>query len=384
MKQDVAIIGAGVHGASAAIHLAERGARVVVLERGTPAGGPTGRSSAVVRGYYVNDFLARTTRESIELFQHFTDWTHGGRAGFRTTGALFLHGEEDGDRVHDTAARLNAIGTSTEVLGRERLAAEFAHFALDGLGWGVWERDAGYADPAGTTLGMLARAQRLGAEVRQGTRVMAVETDGTGVLLRTDAGDPIKADRLLVAAGPWTGPLLAGIGVRLPLRAERHIIATYGWGEAAPVPYVWASMPDGVYAKPDQRTGFLLGTLWPEDEADPDDFDEELAPAEALRVTEAAVARMPQLIDSAAAGGYTGLYDVAPDWQPLIGYVTENVAVVAGTAGHGFKWAPALGRHVADLLTGAPADPGLAQFAPDRFSRGALVDGGFGAAKIMG
>jgi glycine/D-amino acid oxidase-like deaminating enzyme len=366
------------------MYLAERGARVVVLERGTPACGPTGRSSAVVRGYYVNDFLARITRESIDLFQHFTDWTGGGHAGFVTTGALFLHGQEDGDRVHATAARLGAIGTIIEVLDPVRLSAEFPHFHQDGLGWGVWEPNAGYADPAGTTLGMLARAQQLGVEVRQGAHVTAIEADGAGVRLRTHTGDLVQADRLLVAAGPWTGPLLSMVGVHLPLRAERHIIATYGWGETTPVPYVWASIPDGVYAKPEQQAGFLVGTLWPEDEADPDDFDEELAPAEGLRITEAAVARMPQLADSVAVGGYTGLYDVAPDWQPVIGYVAENVAVVAGTAGHGFKWAPALGRHVADLLTGVPADPGLAQFAPDRFTRGALVDGGYGAAKIIG
>jgi sarcosine oxidase subunit beta len=93
---DVAIIGAGVHGASAALHLSERGVRVLVVDKGVPASGPTGRSSAVLRGYYVNAFLAEATRDSMELFRNFTEWTHGGEARLVCCGALFLHADADG------------------------------------------------------------------------------------------------------------------------------------------------------------------------------------------------------------------------------------------------------------------------------------------------
>lgn len=381
---DVAIVGAGVHGASAALWLAERGARVVVLERHTPASGPTGQSSAVVRGYYVNETLARLTHESIELFHGFTDWTHGGQAGFVTTGALFLHPAEDATTVRDTARRLTGIGIRTEVLGPRELAHDFPVFTPEGIGLGAWEPGAGYADPAGTTVGMLERVRRLGARVRPDTEVTHVEPGPGAVRLRTARGERVTAGRVLLAAGPWTAGLLATFGVRLPLRAERHIVSAYGWGTADPVPYVWASMPDGIYAKPEGTAGFLVGTLREEPPADSGDFARDLTDGERIRLTEPAVRRAPHLADAVLASGYAGLYDVAPDWQPVIGLVEERVVVVAGTAGHGFKWAPALGRLVAGPLTGEPADPAMAEFRPGRFEAGELLAGGYGDAKILG
>src|SRR5436305_2432707 len=77
---DVGIVGAGVHGASVAFHLASRGVRPVIFERTRPAGGPTGRSSAVCRAYYTNPFLARAARESLDMF---AGWARavGGDAG---------------------------------------------------------------------------------------------------------------------------------------------------------------------------------------------------------------------------------------------------------------------------------------------------------------
>lgn len=381
---DVAIIGAGVHGASAAKALAERGASVVVVEKDVPAAGPTGRSSAVIRGYYVNEFLARATRESLDLFRDFEDWTHGGNASFVEVGALFLHAEEDGPKLRRVAAGLNELDVVTEVLDRDTLAEQFPQFDLDGLAFGAWEPHAGHADPAGTTNGMLDRALQLGAHLRRNSRVVTIERTPTGVRLGTDQGETIVARKLLLCAGPWTSQLLSLIDVDLPLWGERHIIATYGWGDAAHVPFVWASIPDGIYFKPELHAQYLVGTLWEEPRIDADDFDHELSPDEQLRITMAVVERVPHLEDSEARSGYAAAYDVARDWQPVIGDVDSDVWVVAGTAGHGFKWAPAIGRHVADLMTDADADPGLAQFHPRRFAEGRDLDAGYGAAKILG
>jgi glycine/D-amino acid oxidase-like deaminating enzyme len=75
---------------------------------------------------------------------------------------------------------------------------------------------------------------------------------------------------------------------------------------------------------------------------------------------------------------------VSPDWQPVIGEIAEGVFVDAGTSGHGFKLAPALGRHVADLVTGADVDAGLDQFHPRRFERADALDAGYGKARILG
>lgn len=382
---DVAIVGAGVQGASAAFHLAERGVRVAILEKDTPASGPTGRSSAVLRGYYVNDFLAEATRESLRMFRDFTELTHGGEARFVPCGALFLHAEHDGPRVHDTVRRLVAGGTKVEVLDVEVLADQFPQFDLDGITYGVWQEDAGHADPAGTTNGFVDRAVELGATLQRHATVTGISRHNDGYALTVSDQDPVHADRVLLASGPWTSRLLGLAGITdIPLWAERHLIATYGWGPLDPVPFVWASVPDGIYFKPEVHAQYLLGTLLPEPQVDPDDFDEELSSEEQLGMTERLLTRAPALADSELRGGYCGLYDVSPDWQPVIGEVDEGLFVVAGTAGHGFKWAPAIGGHVADMVTGADVDPGLAQFSPQRFRDGSHLDAGFGDARILG
>src|SRR3954470_21402206 len=100
---DVAVIGAGVHDASAAYHLAQRGLRCVVLERGHPADGPTtGRSSAVCRAFYTNEFLAYVSQESMRILDDFATAV-GGASGFHRTGALFLHAAAEAAHVEATA-----------------------------------------------------------------------------------------------------------------------------------------------------------------------------------------------------------------------------------------------------------------------------------------
>src|SRR5512143_1261693 len=106
---DVVVIGAGVHGASAAFHLARRGASVILVERTVPAGGPTGRSSAICRAYYTNTFLAACVRDSLAMFERFEELT-GVDAGFRRTGFVFLHPAEDEASVRGSVARLRDLG----------------------------------------------------------------------------------------------------------------------------------------------------------------------------------------------------------------------------------------------------------------------------------
>ena len=84
---DVIIIGAGVHGASLAFHLAQRGAQVIVLEKRFVAAGATGRSSGLVRMHYDTEVDSRLAWES---FKYFRNWKElvGGECGFTRTGFI--------------------------------------------------------------------------------------------------------------------------------------------------------------------------------------------------------------------------------------------------------------------------------------------------------
>lgn len=380
---DVAVIGAGVHGASAAYHLASRGVRTVIFERDAPALGPTGRSSGICRAYYTNPFLARTARESIGMLERFTDITGGHDAGFRRTGFLFLQRSEEIERVQELLARLSEVGVVTELLDGEALAERFPTFDRTGIGVGVWERDAGYADPAATTVGLFGRAVELGAVARLGRVVTALERHRRGVTIVTSDGDRTECLKVLIAAGPWTRPLARQVGVDLPLTVERHVVAVFRWGRAEPVT-AHADVAAGYYFRPEGAEQFLVGSLHPGTPADPDRFPEDVAEEEIHALAEPVLRRVPRLASSEVQGGWASLYDVSPDWQPVIGEIALGVFVDAGTSGHGFKLAPALGRHVADLVTGEATEPGLKEFDPFRFERGRDLAAGFGRSRILG
>jgi glycine/D-amino acid oxidase-like deaminating enzyme len=70
--------------------------------------------------------------------------------------------------------------------------------------------------------------------------------------------------------------------------------------------------------------------------------------------------------------------------MPVIGEEAPGVFVDAGTSGHGFKLAPALGAHVADLVLGDAVDPRLEAFGASRFGSGATLAAGYGEARILG
>ena len=380
---DVGIVGAGVHGASVAFHLASRGLNVVIFERWTPAGGPTGRSSAVCRAYYTNTFLAAAARDSIAMMERFRELT-GVDAAFRRTGMLFLHPPEDVVDVEDSAERLNRLGVATALFDPGRFAQAYPAFEADGIGVVAFERDAGYADPHATTEGLLRRSVELGAVARMGVRVVKLEASERDVVVAADGGTKTSCGRVLIAAGPWTKPLAAQVGADLPLTVERHVVATFRWAGAEPAP-AHGDLIGGYYFRPEGEDLYLVGPVHPAPEVDPDDFDQEIREEEIRLLAEAVVRRVPHLERSEVHGGWASLYDVSPDWQPVIGEVAPNVFVDAGTSGHGFKLAPALGKHVADLVSGSPElDLRLEDFDPFRFTRGGALPAGFREARILG
>jgi sarcosine oxidase, subunit beta len=382
---EVAIIGAGIHGASVAFQLASRGIRPTVFEQWAPAGGPTGRSSAICRAYYTNHYLARVARASLDMFRAFGELTGGRECGFRQTGIVYLHPETDVEALREAAQYMNSIGTRIVMLAPNEVRREFPLFELNGVGVGGWEPDAGYADPVATTAGLLARAGELGAKQRLYTRVVHLEArHGGGAKLFFDSDEAVECERLLIAAGPWTRRLAAQLGADLPLTAERHYVATIRWSDAREMRYAHADIAGGYYCKPEGDDLYCLGPLTPEPEVDPDEPVRGIEIDESDALAQLATRRIPRLKDAVSTGGWASLYDVSPDWMPVIGEIAPGVFVDAGTSGHGFKLGPALGADVAAMLTGDEVDAGLLEFAPGRFKSGELLAAGYGSARILG
>lgn len=381
---EVAIVGAGVHGASAAYHLSSSGVKVAIFDERGPAGGPTGRSSAICRAYYTNEFLATMARKSIEMLANFEDVV-GGPSGFKKTGFLWLHPKRDLPELDLSIPRLRRTGVLVDRLEPDDLAREYPQFDVEGVSAALWEPGAGYADPTLTTSSMIARAQRQGARTSLFSKVVVLKHEAHGYVIETNDGDAVHADRLLLAAGPWTRSLALQLGIVLPLTVERHVVGVIRWDRAAQMPFGHADLVSGhYYCKPEGDDMYCLGPLVAAEAVDPDSFDESLTDGEGFALTRGVIARVPGLRDAQLIGGWASLYDVSPDWQPVIGEVAEGVFVDAGTSGHGFKLAPALGAVVADLVMGREVDEAISQFHPRRFEAGELLEAGYGAARIIG
>lgn len=375
---DAVVIGAGVIGASIALHLARAGLRrVVVLERAGLCSGNTRKSGALVRTHYTNLPEARLALASLRYFQ---DWASavGGTCGFRRTGFAILVAGPNVERLRRNVARLQGIGVNTRVVGGADLRELQPHLLAEEELAAAYEPESGYADPVATTTSLMAAAQALGVELREGTPATAIKTtaDGARAAGVDTAAGFVPSPVVVCAANVWSPPLLRTAGVEVPIRPHRAQVAFFqrpgalGAGHLTLVDTVL-----GVYTRP-HGADLTLGGLsdWPAGAApDPDGYDEgnDRGFAEALigRLGQ----RLPPLAQAAYAGGHAGLYDLSPDTRPVLDQVpsVEGLYVAVGFSGTGFKIAPAVGLGLAELVTtGEATSVDLAPFRFTRFAEG--------------
>lgn len=379
---EVVVIGAGINGASLAWHLANRGIRVTVVERDFPASGPTGRSSAIVHAFYLEPELSLLAYRGTETLRNLRELT-GGDAGFKAIGMLWVVGPEGAPEWRQAVTRIRKEGAEIETLTVEQFATLAPGFTTDGIALAVWEPTCGYADPAAATNALIRGARDRGAQVRTGTPTARIITQGgRAVGIETVAGERIGAGAVVVAAGPWTRALLAGVGVDLPLHVERHALAVVDVpGTARQIlPFAWCDDPLLHYARPEGEDLILVG-LWagggtahrnlqaerPEPVTDLDHYRQDADQDECARILAHMLPRVPALQHYGLRRGYAGLYDMSPDDLPVIGPVPgiDNLYVIAGSSGHGFKLGPAVGEEVARLIVEGAALL-LEPFRPER------------------
>jgi len=110
-----------------------------------------------------------------------------------------------------------------------------------------------------------------------------------------------------------------------------------------------------------------------------------LAPLETLSLSLEQVAeRFPTYETAGLASSWTGVYDVTPDWNPVLGALpgVDGLQVAYGFSGHGFKLSPIVGRIIAQAALGMPTDIPLAPYAFERFRGGRLLTGRYGAGAV--
>jgi glycine/D-amino acid oxidase-like deaminating enzyme len=386
MTEDLVVIGGGVMGLFTAYHAAARVDRVVVLERGR-IGDPMTASFGRTRSYrsdYLDPDYARLAREALRLWEEFETATATAalvRCGCMNIAKRSVTPDLASTYGHLSHRVLSDLGIPSESVGGTALRARFPYL----------EADAGYIDveggvvnlPAVTAALQAALAER-GVRVVEGVVVSDVTRRGRSISVATEAGE-WAARSVVVTAGHGTNDvlgLLDGARLQVPLTRDRPIEAKYFAPQASvreqfasdAMPVI-AYLDAGIYCHP-IIDGLIdkvkIGYYHP-----PDLPRATTAIDSVMSFVEQC---MPALLDAEVSpvDDVDGCdYDLVADDEFVLGAVPgfEGAYVGVGWRGTGYKFAPWVGRVLADLAVERATGYDLTRFDPARFTKGSLHAG---------
>jgi sarcosine oxidase, subunit beta len=374
---EAVIIGGGVMGCSMLYNLAMRGMRdVVLLERDVIASGGTGRSQAISRMHYSNPFTASLAWESLNILRNFEDMV-GGSAGFTHTGYMLIVGSEGREAVEQNIAMQQSLGINTQLLSPRDAKQVAPMFELDDADVIAYEPESGYSDPYAVSSTYARRAQEMGTEVNLWTPATGIRlSHGRVEGVQTAQGD-IATPRVVVAAGPWSRALFHGIGLDLPIRTMRHQVTILRRPqELLPGHPIVSDLIHNIGFRPDASDFTLLGVNDADVFVDLDTFNQGVDMAIVTDGMQRMARRCPLLRHAYFRGGWAGVYDVTPDWHPILDAVEgiEGLYAAVGFSGHGFKLSPMIGVVMAELiLQGRASSVDITPMHWSRFRTGKLI-----------
>jgi monomeric sarcosine oxidase len=356
--RDVAVIGAGCFGAWAALHLQRRGLSVLLVDKYGPANAraSSGGESRIIRmGYGPDELYTRMSLRSLAAWQRLAGETR--EPLFQPTGVLWL--ARTGDRyTADTLATLARVGVPHEALDAPAIRARYPQFVLDDDVWGIFEPESGALMARRAVQAVVREAVRAGAEYRTAA-VALPQLRGRLPALRTSDGTEIAAGSFVFACGPWLPKVFPGLlGARIfPTRQEVFFFGPPPGDErfAPPRMPTWIDFGAEIYGLPDlEARGFKLAPDRHGGPIDPDLDERLVTPAGVERVRAFLARRFPALAAAPLVETRVCQYENTSNGDFLIDRHpdADNVWLVGGGSGHGFKHGPAVGEHVADRLLG--------------------------------
>ncbi|NBQ30821.1 MAG: N-methyl-L-tryptophan oxidase [Proteobacteria bacterium] len=351
---DVVVLGLGVMGASAVHQLAGRGVRVLGLDanqRGHVLGSSHGRSRIIREAYY-------EAAEYVPLVQRaFIQWREleeeTGLDLLLMTGCLNI-GRPGTQVVDGVIASARRHGLPSEVLPSDAMRSRFPAFALPESHVGVYQPTAGVLNADACVGALVDASVARGATIRHGELVNNWEPDGDGVIVRTPSGT-IRAQKLVITAGPWSASVLADLG--LPLQAVRQYVVHFEpqaperFSPPGFPAFIWDVAEGEVYGIPYlPGSGFKVGGHDPGEPCTPETARRTVTAEEIENVRSIFERCLPGCATTMSMAA-TCLYTVTPDRHFIIDRHPEHpqVSYAAGFSGHGFKFGPTIGEVLADL-----------------------------------
>lgn len=377
---EVIVVGGGVNGASTAFHLAERGVKTLLLDRGDIAGASTGKSGGLVRMHYTDPYQATLALKSLPYFADWRERVGVGDPGFARTGFIQTVTPANIPALEANVRMLQGIGVNTCLVNGDDVRRLAPYADSDDIRRAAYEPDSGCAMPGDTARSFAQAARKLGAEIVTGAAVTALRVEGGRVVGVSTETEEYAAPTVVVCAGVWSVPLFAALGVALPLEPYRTQVVLFDrrgrvpTGAAGHMVFIDAAL--GTYFRPYGETETLIGGRGrSQPAANPDAYDE-AADAEVIAATKQGLGRrLPDMEDAPVTRHWAGILDMTADNCPVLDahIGAEGAFVAAGFSGSGFKSGPYVGHLMAEWATVGARPADATPFALDRFETGNLI-----------
>jgi len=369
---EIVIIGGGIIGVSIAYHLAQRGAKdVVLLERGMLGEGSTAKCVGGIRAQFSTEINIRFSLASFKTWEHFKELT-GCDLGFKKVGYLFLATTEDEWVTFKGNADLqHQFGIGVELLSPQEIKYRWPYLKVDDLRGGTFCSCEGYAGPYEALSGFAKGARQGGVKIYEGTEVQGIVRDGGKIVgVRTSKGD-IATPRVVNAAGPYATEVGKMAGVDVPVKPYRRQIFF-----TAP----FAHIPDSIPLVIDFHRGWYFrregqGLLLSGPKDDFPSFNINVDYDAMVEVAENSIYRVPIMEKAEINRGWAGSYEISPDNHAILGKApgVKGFFLANGFSGHGFQHSPAAGQILAELILGENPSIDIACLSVDRFRKGQLI-----------
>jgi sarcosine oxidase len=365
-RYDVAVIGAGVFGVWTAHELNRAGASVLLVDGYGPGNSraSSGGESRIMRlGYGPDEIYTRSAQKSLRLWEKL--FAECEVPLFQRTGVLWLAREPDA-YCEATLKNLLAVGARAERFEQDELRARFPQLKFDGVDWAILEADAGVLMARRAVQAVAEKARANGVDYLEDAVATPVaeptvrRSSGEEIAIRTTSGKEIVAEHLVFACGPWLPKLFPDLLGELihVTRQEVFFLGLPPSGELFKPPQLptWVDFTNLVYGMPalDGR-GAKIAIDAHGPEFDPD-RGERIVAAESMKaVREYLARRLPALVDAPVTETRVCQYENTSNGDFLIDRHPEldNVWLVGGGSGHGFKHGPAVGEYVSSMISGA-------------------------------
>src|SRR5829696_3173217 len=224
---DVIVVGGGAMGSAAAWRLARAGHRVRLLEQfafGHEHGSSHGPSRMIRLAYPAPEYV-QLGQEAFRLWDELQLEGDSGEALLLRTHGMNV-GLPHADAMEEVADTLDTLGVPYERLDSDELRRRYPQYTFPEGSIGIYQEDYGILAASRCVAALAARARAEGADLRDEEPVVEIVPDGEGVAVRTTRGT-YQADRVILTAGSWLQPLLAPLGIDLPLTVLQEQLAFF-------------------------------------------------------------------------------------------------------------------------------------------------------------